>query len=263
MDLLDLEVHVERGLFGHGIDAARHPGGRLVQHIRIGVKVGECFLAGLRHVGEIGDRGLQVPRGDRVACLDARREKAHRAVVRFDRIEAEWKQFLQPLIPVLLLARLRVLLRIALYQVQFRRQERHRGDQSSVHQAAPLDREIHTLRLEERDRVRASYLLDLHVVDAVRAAPQVDVDIPDVAAIRIERCELVIDVALHAEGERQPHADQQHDDHREGDEPHCSPRHGHAATVRPRNRRCHRPQATLNVGLRSHDAPTILTPRFR
>ena len=69
------------GCLAKAFDAAGDHGRRAVEHVGLDAEIGEGFLAGLDHVGEIGDLALHSARRDRIARADAGREKTHRAVV--------------------------------------------------------------------------------------------------------------------------------------------------------------------------------------
>ena len=110
--------------------------------------------------------------------------------VDLDGVEAEWEQLFEPRVPVFSLAELRIRVAPALHQIELRTEERSFGNDRAAQQTAPLHREVHAIRAEERHWPRCAGLHDLDIVDAVCAAPEMNVDVADMAVVGIERRQL-------------------------------------------------------------------------
>src|SRR5262245_44360186 len=118
----------------------------------------------------------------------------HFAVLDRQAIDAEREELLHAVLPARVYARLARLIRGALHEIELRPIQHDLPDQSPVKQFSPLDREIDLLRREERhgDLPRGTH--HVRIVNGVRTAPEIDVDVPNFAAIAGDLAERSIDV---------------------------------------------------------------------
>jgi hypothetical protein len=126
-----------------------------------------------------------------------------------DRVEREWKQLFEPVVPVLLGTELRLILVLRLDQVELGLVEVGLRDQLAVEQAMPLHGEVDALAVEERRRLLLAGLHDPDAVDLVRTAPQTQADLVDRAVVAVERVQAPVHVALDGVRQRQADRDQQ------------------------------------------------------
>ena len=141
--------------------------------------------------------------------VDSRREKTNRTVSDFDGVETEREQLLEPRVPVLSLAQLRIGLGPALHEIDLGTEERSFRNDRAAQQAAPLHRQIDSIRTEERHRPRRASLYDLDAVDAVRATPEMDVDVARRARRTNRAPRAVVDEVLDQVRQRDARRDQQ------------------------------------------------------
>ena len=175
------------GLARERVDAAVDVGLAVFEHLRIEVEARKRLLGAVRDVGEIGHAAVDVPRGQSVLGLNARRAERHCAVVHAHGVEAERKQLLELVDPVHFLAELRLLLALRLHQVHLRTVQIAFGDERAAQQAAPLHGRFDAIGLEERHGLPGAGLHDLDALDVVTAAQQREVEILDVTVVSLQR----------------------------------------------------------------------------